>query len=59
LELKGRNGNIIALSQTAFNNFAEEQKEKLGKYAKLVPININKIEEIGGGSVRCMIAELY
>jgi hypothetical protein len=59
LELKGKSSNIIALSETAYNHFTKEQITTLEKYAKLVSININTIEAIGGGSIRCMIAELY
>jgi len=31
----------------------------LSKYGELLPLNINTIETIGGGSVRCMIAEIF
>jgi len=59
LELKGKNGNIIAISQTAYDHLTNDQIEKLQKYSKLVPMKINTIEAVGGGSVRCMIAELF
>ena len=33
-------------------------KEKLEKYNPILHTNINTIETIGGGSVRCMLAEI-
>eukprot|EP01129_Flabellula_baltica_P008463 TRINITY_DN3367_c0_g1_i2.p1 TRINITY_DN3367_c0_g1~~TRINITY_DN3367_c0_g1_i2.p1 ORF type:complete len:747 (-),score=155.51 TRINITY_DN3367_c0_g1_i2:1177-3417(-) len=59
LELQGTKGKIIAMSDSAFNNFTMEQKRRLRKYARLVPSDISTIETLAGGSVRCMIAELF
>lgn len=60
LELINNSGeNLLVLSQSAFNSLSSFQKEKLKQYAKLLPLNVNNIETIGGGSVRCMIAEIY
>lgn len=49
----------IIISQRAFNSLTEIQKRKLSKYGQLIPIAINTIESIGGGSVRCMLAEIF
>lgn len=51
--------NILALSQSSFDALTADQKEKIEKYCELVPLNIKTIETIGGGSARCMIAELF
>jgi len=59
LEIQGRQGKIVALSTTAHDALTSQEKETLGLYAKLVPIKAPNIEIIGGGSVRCMIAELF
>ena len=60
LELKNKRGeNFLILSQTAFESLTIEQKEKLAGYAKPLPISISKIEAPEGGSVRCMIAEIF
>jgi len=32
---------------------------KIGKYATIVPFQNEIIEKVGGGSARCMIAELF
>ncbi len=53
------NKNILVLSQCAFDSLSEIQKKELLKYTELVPISIKTIETIGGGSARCMIAEVF
>ena len=58
LELMGQK-NILALSKRAFDSFTTTQKIDLQEYCELFPINIDTIEQVGGGSVRCMIAELF
>ncbi len=60
LELKDNEGKpLIILSQSAHNSLHESQISKLQKHGKLIPINVNTIETVGGGSVRCMIAEIF
>jgi len=49
----------IAMSDTAFNAFTEAQREKLVMYGQIVHASIDTIEKVGGGSVRCMLAEIY
>jgi hypothetical protein len=50
---------IIVMSDTAYDGFESEQRNKLEKYGKLVPVHIPTIEQVGGGSARCMIAEIF
>jgi hypothetical protein len=50
---------LIVMSQTAFQSYNEQQKAILSKYGKLVYADINTIETIGGGSARCMMAEVH
>jgi hypothetical protein len=60
LEVKNQVGeNLIVMSQNAYQALDEEQKATLKKYGKLVYANINTIETNGGGSARCMIAEVH
>lgn len=60
LEVKNKNGeNILVLSQSAFNSLRTEQKEMLETYAKLLPVAVPLIEQVEGGSVRCMMAEVF
>lgn len=57
LELLARDGYITVLSQTAFESLSQVQKERIQISSKLITIAIPTIETIGGGSVRCMMAE--
>lgn len=53
------NKNILALSQSSFDSLSGTQKQQIEKYCELVPLSIPTIETIGGGSARCMIAEVF
>ena len=60
LEIKNTVGEIlIVMSQTAYQSLTVEQKTVLEKYGKLVYADINNIETNGGGSARCMMAEVH
>ncbi len=60
LEVKNKTGEtLIVMSQTAYHTFTQQQKVTLSKYGKLVYADIKTIEHVGGGSARCMMAELH
>ncbi len=60
LEINSTEGKkYLAMSQSAFNAISSSQKKTMEKYCELLPLNINTIETIGGGSVRCMMAEIF
>lgn len=60
LHVKNKAGEkFIVMSQAAFNSLEEEKKEKLQQYGSLLPIDVSIIEQAEGGSVRCMIAEIF
>ncbi len=48
----------IVLSEQAYNSLNNEQIEKLEKYGELLYSPLNTIEKNGGGSARCMIADI-
>lgn len=50
---------LLVMSQSAFDSLTPTQKSELGKYSELLPLPIKTIETIGGGSARCMIAEIF
>jgi hypothetical protein len=60
LELKSTSGNsVLAMSQRAFESFTPDQQDVLRNHIDtIVAVPIPTIEHFGGGSVRCMIAEL-
>jgi hypothetical protein len=60
LEVKNMSGEIlIVMSQTAFLSLTGEQRIALEKYGKIIYADINTIETNGGGSARCMMAEVH
>jgi hypothetical protein len=58
LELDGTNGPVIALSAAALRSLAAPTRRALEQHGRLVTAEIATIERIGGGSVRCMLAEV-
>lgn len=58
--LKNSIGKVFfILSQTAFNSLNAHQINALQVHHELLPVSISHIEKIGGGSARCMMAELF
>ena len=58
LQLGEKGNKIIVISQLAFDSLSSNQKKILSNESKIVNISIPIIQKCGGGSVRCMIAEL-
>lgn len=58
LELKGAEGNRWVMSQSAISSLSLDQLE-LFLDVGAIAVDIPTIETLGGGSVRCMIAELF
>ncbi|HEX8424676.1 citrulline utilization hydrolase CtlX [Hymenobacter sp.] len=50
---------LLAMSQSAFDALTPAQRTTLSRYCELLPLPIPTIETIGGGSVRCMLAEVF
>jgi hypothetical protein len=60
LELATTEGtSVVALSERAFTALTHEQRVQLQAYGKPVSASIPTIEALGGGSVRCMLAEIH
>ena len=60
LQVKNKkNDKFLVMSQTAFDSLTEDQRERLSSYSTLLPIAIPAIEKAEGGSVRCMMAEIF
>jgi hypothetical protein len=58
LELRGTEGPIIVLSTGALGSLADETRRALERHGRLVTADVPTIERVGGGSVRCMLAEV-
>jgi hypothetical protein len=54
-----QNEKKLILSETAYQSMNNEQLDFLNEHASLVRLNIPIIETIGGGSARCMLAEVF
>lgn len=50
---------FVAVSSTAWDSLSEKQKHSITAIASPVIASIPTIEKHGGGSIRCMLAELY
>ncbi|WP_299818136.1 citrulline utilization hydrolase CtlX [uncultured Pontibacter sp.] len=61
LQLQNKSGeSILVMSQAAYTSLTAEQLAKLRKHNNhLLYFPIHLIEQCGGGSVRCMIAEIF
>ncbi|MCU0438314.1 MAG: arginine deiminase-related protein [Raineya sp.] len=60
LEVTNNKGErILILSERAYQHLEESQRKRLENYVKLLPCPLETIETYGGGSARCMIAEIF
>jgi hypothetical protein len=60
LQIENKDGELLlVMSRKAFNSLTESQKMQIEKYAAILPVSIDLIETIGGGSARCMMAEIF
>jgi len=59
LELASPTAKLIALSMTALDSLNRTQLGILESHAALLPVAIPTIERVGGGGVRCMLAEIH
>ncbi len=60
LELNNIDGEtFLVMSSQAFASLNETQLAQINKYDKILAPNISTIETIGGGGVRCMMAEVF
>ncbi len=49
----------LVMSQTAYDSLTQEQITAIEKYNPIIAVDINTIETLGGGSARCMMAEVF
>jgi hypothetical protein len=59
LHLVGNRGPVVAMSDTARRHLGSELLRRLEGYGSIVSAPIDTIERSGGGSVRCMLAEIF
>ena len=60
LQVMGQDGQpLTVMSGAAYRSLSTDQIEKLESEAKIVYSDLNTIETCGGGSARCMMAEVF
>jgi len=60
LELKNSNKeSLLIMSSSAYNSLTSDQFKIITRYMKIIHSPLNFIESFGGGSARCMIAEIF
>ena len=59
IELLYKNISFLIISSQAYKSLSELQIQKIEKFSKIIQSNVETIESCGGGSVRCMIAEVF
>lgn len=60
LEVTSETGEkYLVMSSTAYNSLRTEQIEQINKHLKILHSPIPTIETLGGGSARCMMAEVF
>ncbi|PCJ79983.1 MAG: amidinotransferase [Bacteroidetes bacterium] len=61
LEVASKNDDIprIIMSLSAHKSLTDSQIESLSKYGKIISFPLDVIEACGGGSARCMMAEVH
>ena len=60
--LQLRNGlgeRFLVMSQTAYQSLTQEQIERIEMYNQIIYADLHTIEQNGGGSARCMLAEVF
>ena len=59
IELIYNKKSYLVMSETAFKSLSVNQLSSINNYSEIIYSNVDTIESCGGGSVRCMIAEVF
>jgi len=59
LFLEGATGPVVAISRRALASLSRAQRLLLEQHARPVVCAVETIEHLGGGGIRCMLAELF
>ena len=59
-EVLNQNGeSCLLISRRGVESLSNDQLDQIKKYSKIIPLSVPNIEDVGGGSVRCMVAGLF
>lgn len=60
LQVKGKdNQRLVVMSSAAFHSLNKDQIDRISKHGEILHSDIHTIEKLGGGSARCMMAEVF
>jgi len=60
LQIKGSHDKLyLIMSQAAFNSLTPKQINSIEKHCEILSSSLETIEACGGGSIRCMMAEVF
>lgn len=57
--INNKNEKLLVMSTQAYESLTKEQVVKISSYNKIIHSPLNTIETNGGGSARCMMAEIF
>ncbi|EIW91245.1 amidinotransferase [Capnocytophaga sp. oral taxon 412 str. F0487] len=59
LQVQGKDSTYLVMSDAAYNALTPQQIQTIEKYTQMLHSNLETIETCGGGSARCMLAEVF
>ena len=60
LQVRGKNDELfLVMSQAAYNSLNQSQLSQIRNHCKIISSSLDTIEACGGGSARCMMAEIF
>jgi hypothetical protein len=59
LKSKIKSRPVLAISRRALNHLSTENRSTLEKFVDFAVCDVDTIEHVGGGGIRCMIAEIH
>ncbi len=59
LQVRGKDELFLVMSSTAYHSLTKEQLNSINESCKIIHSDISTIEICGGGSARCMMAEIF
>ena len=59
LQLRGKDGTYLVMSEQAYQSLTEDQVNQIERHTQILHSPLETIETYGGGSARCMMAEVF
>lgn len=59
LQVQGKNKKYLVMSSAAHDSLTQDQISEIEKYCEILSSDLKTIETCGGGSARCMMAEVF